>query len=248
MHAPIHNEFSGMNSLTRILCTTISVLLLFTFAAAPSSVQAQNEPGKVFLGVDGGLTQPTLGQGGTEADFLTGAFGGGHLMYNINRTLSFQLGAMYARRGGDNVFTEGDDNEIPAFDLEGEKYTLDYLDLSFLFKLTAPIEPVDGMKIRAVAGPIFGAMFDAELNKRDVMLEIQGQPEIDSRTRWWDIVGAVGGEIAIPIPRVQGAEVALNGQYHYGFTNIGNGDLGLSGFEYRNRNFVGSISLRFPLN
>jgi len=221
---------------------TFALALVFTLGILPA--EAQNTPGETYFGVEGGFVQSTLGQGGTSADFRQAPTAGIHFMHNINEALSVQIGVLYVERGGESVVATGDRNVSPAWDITSQEVKLEYADFPILFKLTAPFEPYPGVKFRAVAGPTFSARFDAEIGGEDSNRRLQSNSLVNDRTRFWDLTGVLGGEIVFPVPRVPGAELALNGQYHYGFLNVDT----TQSFEYRNRTFTGSLGLRIGLS
>lgn len=221
----------------------LPVLALFALAALPLSslpAQAQNTPGSVHLGVRGGITQSTFDVDQGDASGTSGFAGGLQVEYGINEALSVQLGFLYAEKGAENITAQGGPNTSDAFDLEGDRISTTYLDFPVLFKLTAPIDVVE---VSAMAGPSINFVSDATLNGSDRQGDLQSNEPVSNRVLLYDLAGVVGGEIAVPVPRLANVEVAVDGRYSYGFKNIEQ----TQGFDFRNQDFNGSLIVRVEL-
>ena len=231
-----------MNTLTRNLAASFVFLVGAACLVAPPSATAQNQPGALYLGVQGGLAQSQLAGDRVEASSRQGFNGGVSFQYNVNEVLSVELGALYTRRGADNVTSSGAPNtSSPAFDYDDDRLTINYYDFPLLVKLTAPIEAV---KVRALAGPALSFLASADENGDDIQRSIESTPAVERRFLLYDFAGVLGGEIALPLPSgfVDG-EVAIDGRYTFGLDNIDQ----TQGFELRNRTMSGSLIFRFAI-
>lgn len=225
--------------------TLRSVPFLLLFASAllftPLATQAQDQAGQAYLGVRGGLSQPTLsGDAIGSADARSEAGGGIFVGHTVNEVFSVQLEALYSIRGAENVTATGGPNESDALDLSGADLSVKYLEMPVLFKLTAPISVV---KIRGFAGPALGFQLGAQINGKDNYERLQSNPSVSSRFRFYDISGIVGGEIGVPVPGGFLDEVAVDGRYNIGLVDIDNNQ----GFHMKNEALSGTLSLRFNL-
>lgn len=216
-------------------------LLLASILFAPLTVQAQNRAGEAYLGVRGGLSQPTVnGDAIGNADAASEAGGGIFVGHNVNEAFSVQLEALYSTRGAENVEATGGPNESDALDLNGATLSMKYLEVPVLFKLTAPISVVN---IRGFVGPSLGFQLDAQINGKDTYEALQANPSVASRFLFYDINGIVGGEIGVPVPGGIVDEVAVDGRYNIGLVDVDNNQ----GFHMKNEALSGTLSLRFDL-
>ncbi|MFO8098686.1 MAG: porin family protein [Salinibacter sp.] len=230
-----------MNTLTRILAGSLVFLFGAALVAAPPSAVAQNEPGELYLGVQGGLTQSQLAGDGVDASSRQGFSGGVNFMYHVNEVFSVELGALYTKRGADGVTVTGASNKSsPAFDYDDDEVAINYYDFPLLLKLTAPVEPV---KVRLLAGPALSFLQSAKENDFNTQRSIESTPDVESRFLLYDLAGVVGGEIGMPLPGLTNGEVAVDGRYSFGFDNIDQ----TQGYELKNRSLSGSLILRFAL-
>jgi hypothetical protein len=230
-----------MTTLTRTLVATFVLLLGLAFMMGPPSATAQNQPGELSIGIQGGLTQSQLTGDGVNASSRQGYSGGVNFQYHINEALSVELGALYTERGADAVTASATANtSSPAFNYNDDQVTINYFDFPLLVKLTAPFEAV---KVRAVAGPALSFLRSAEENGRSTQRSIESTPEVERRFLLYDFAGVVGGEIAVPLPGLVNGEVALDGRYTFGLDNIDQ----TQGFELKNRTLSGSLVFRFAI-
>lgn len=234
-----HHEINSMDNPKRILCTPFSLVILALFSLAPLEAQAQEEPGTTYIGVSGGLAQSTFSGDGTSASSRQGFIGGAFAGYNFTSFFSVELQVLYAERGADDVSASGEGNMSGALAYDGDRITLEYIEVPLLFKFTAPIENV---KIRGFVGPSFDNVSSATINGQENLGQLQSNLKLEERLLFYDIGGIVGGEIAFPLPAIVD-EVALDGRYHFGFKNLDQ----FEGFNMENRSFRGTLSLRFDL-
>lgn len=230
-----------MTTLTRTLVATFAFVLGSALLMAPRSATAQNQPGELSIGIQGGLTQSQLTGARVDASSQQGYSGGVSFQYHINEALSVELGALYTERGADAVTSSGASNaSSPAFDYDNDRLAINYYDFPLLVKLTAPFEAV---KVRAIAGPALSFLQSAEENGRNTQRSIESTPEVERRFLLYDFSGVVGGEIAVPFPGFVNGEVALDGRYTFGLDNIDQ----TQGFELKNRTLSGSLIFRFTI-
>jgi len=230
-----------MTTLTRTLVATLGFLLGSALVLAPPSATAQNQPGELSIGIQGGLTQSQLAGDGVDASSQQGYSGGVSFQYHVNEALSVELGALYTERGADAVTASAASNtSSPAFNYNDDRVTINYYDFPLLVKLTAPFEAV---KLRAVAGPALSFLRSAEENGSSFQRSVESTPEVERRFLLYELSGVVGGEIAVPFPGLVDGEVALDGRYTFGFDNIDQ----TQGFELKNRTLSGSLIFRFAI-
>ncbi|MCS3784577.1 porin family protein [Salinibacter ruber] len=229
-----------MDRSTQLALLVLTLFALVPLSLLPHSAKAQPEPGSVHLGVRGGLTQSTFDVDQGSANSVSGFTGGLQVEYGINEALSVQLGFLYAERGADDITVQGGANTSDAFDLESDQISATYLDFPVLFKLTAPINAVE---VSVMAGPSINFVSDATLNGSSRQQALQSNAPVTNRMLLYDFAGVVGGEVAVPVPRLANVEVALDGRYSYGFKNIEQ----TQGFDFRNQGFNGSLIVRVEL-
>ncbi|WP_263819854.1 porin family protein [Salinibacter sp.] len=230
-----------MNRLTQKFIATAAFFIGIGVFLVPTSVLAQNQSDQLHLGVEGGLAQSQFTGDGTDASSYQGFSGGINFMYNLNEALSVEVKALYTESGADEVTASADPGtSSPAFNLDGDKFALDYYQFPILAKLTAPIEVV---KIRALAGPAISFLDGATKNGEDTRRNVQSEPPVNRRFKFYDLSGVVGGEIAVPLSGLLNAEVAVEGRYQFGLPNIDN----QQGFEIKNQSFNGALTFRIPL-
>ena len=230
-----------MNRLTQNFLATAAFLIGIGVFLAPTSMLAQNQSDQLHFGVEGGLAQSQFTGNGTDASSHQGFSGGINFMYNLNEALSGELKALYTEGGADEVTASADPGtSSPAFNLDGDEFTLDYYQFPILAKLTAPIDVV---KIRALAGPAISFLDGATKNGDETQRNIQSEPPVNRRFKFYDLSGVVGGEIAVPLSGLLNAEVAVEGRYQFGLPNIDN----QQGFEIKNQSFNGVLTFRIPL-
>jgi len=225
--------------LKRILSTILAIIAMTIFALAPTTAQAQNEPEAVYFGVLGGFSQATLDGGDvSSSSFQSGFTGGVSFTYNVNEAFSVQLETIYAERGGKGIDAAAGPSRSDALDYSDATIEVSYIEIPVLFKLTAPIEAV---KVRGFAGPAVSSLLNATINGRENQAWLQSNSPVEDRFSPVDLNGIIGGEIAVPLPRVAG-EVAIDGRYYLGFVNVDR-----EGFSMKNRTFSGTLSVRFAL-
>lgn len=237
-----HKRFvDSMNTLTRILVTSFAIVVGCVFVAGSQSATAQNEPGELSIGLHGGLAQSQFAGDGVEASSLQGFSGGIGFQYHVNEVFSVELGALYTRRGADNVTASVSQNtSSSAFNYDDDRLTVNYYDFPLLLKITAPIEAV---KLRALAGPALSFLRSASQNGDDIQRYTESQKPVENRFLLYDLAGVVGGEIAVPFPGLGNGEVAIDGRYSFGLDNVEQ----TQGFELKNRTLSGSLIFRFAM-
>lgn len=229
-----------MNKLTQTFLGTLTAFALVAFTLGPVEAQAQNEAGAVYFGVQGGLTQSSVTGSGTESSSRQGYSGGFHVMYNFTEMLSAQMDFTFAQRGADELTASSGPNVSDAYDLDNAELELQYYEFPLLLKVTAPIE---GVKLRAIAGPAVSFQTGATLDGREVQRQLQSNARVQNRFLLYDLFGMVGGELALPIPGISDSEVALDGRYQFGFKNVEQ----TQDMEMQNRSFNASLMFRFAL-
>lgn len=230
-----------MNRLTQSFIATSAFLISIGVFLTPTSVLAQNQSDQLYFGVEGGLAQSQFTGDGTDASSRQGFSGGINFMYNLNEALSVELKALYTESGADEVTASADPGtSSPAFNLNGDKLALDYYQFPILAKLTAPI---DAVRVRALAGPAISFLEGATKNGDETQRNIQSEPPVDRRFKFYDLSGVVGGEIAVPLSGLSNAEVAIEGRYQFGLPDIDN----QQGFELKSQSFSGALTFRIPL-
>lgn len=229
-----------MNKLTQSLFATLTVFAFAVFFLSPTEVKAQNEPGRVYFGVQGGLAQSSFSGSGTESSGLQGYSAGAHFMYHINEVLSAEMDFLFTRRGADGVNAASGPNVSNAYDLSDADVELTYYDFPLLLKLTAPIEQVN---LRAMAGPAISFQTGATINGEEIQRQLQSEARVQNRFLLYDVFGVVGGEIALPVPGLAQSEVAIDGRYSFGLKNVEQ----TQDMEMKNRSLSGSLIFRFAL-
>lgn len=229
-----------MITLKRTLYTSLTLAALASFVLIPHAVQAQNEPGVAYFGLQGGISQATLSNGSVSATSRQGGMGGIQVSYNLNEVLSVELDALYSQRGAEDVTVQGGPNVSDAFNYDNDAIRITYFQFPVLLKVTAPIEVV---KVRALLGPSISFLSGADENGNSRQIDLQSEQPVSDRFLLYDFEGVVGGEIGLPVPALGGSEVALRGQYDFGFKNIDQ----TQGFTLKNRSYSGSLIFRIPI-
>lgn len=213
-----------MQLVTSKLATSIATLFLLAGLALPGISQAQSP---VDIGVRGGLTQATFyGDDVASNDFRPGFTGGVFLNYQVNDAFAIQPEVLYSVRGTKNHFSATTNP-----DLEDVRVRQDVIEIPVLFKLSAPLSPVTP---RLYAGPALAFVTNSEVNGADA----------DDSFADADFSGVVGGEIAYALDKGPLSEIAIDGRYNIGFTQLG--DVG--NFEDVSTSaFTGTLSLRFDI-
>lgn len=229
-----------MITVTRTFFGTLTAIALLVFALGPSDVEAQNEAGAVYLGFQGGLTQSSVTGSGIESSGRQGYTGGFHVMYNLTDMLSAQMDFLYTERGAEGVNADSGPNVSSAYDLSDSVVDLKYFDFPLLFKATAPIDQV---KLSAMAGPAISFQTGATIDGDEVQRHLESNPRVQNRFLLYDLLGIVGGELAVPLPGISNSEVALDARYQFGLKNVEQ----TQDMELKNRSFSGSLLFRFAL-
>ena len=213
-----------MQNATSKATAAIATLALLAIVALPSTSQAQSA---FDIGIRGGVTQATFyGDDVASNDFRPGFTGGLFLTYHVNDAFSIQPEVLYSLRGAKNHFSA-----TTSPDLENVRVSQDVIEIPVLFKLSAPLSPITP---RIYVGPSLGFITSTSVDGVDT----------DNAFNDVDFGGVLGGEIAYQIGAGPVSEVALDGRYNLGFTNLG--DVG--NFEdVRNSAFTGTMSLRFNI-
>ena len=188
------------------------------------TTQAQSP---VDLGIRGGLSQATFyGDDVASNDFRPGFTGGVFLNYQVNDVFAIQPEVLYSVRGAKNHFSE-----TTSPDLNDVRVRQDVIEIPVLFKLSAPLSPITP---RLYAGPALAFITNSEIDGADA----------DDAFTDTDFGGVVGGEIAYALNKGPLSEIAIDGRYNLGFTELG--DVG--DFEAVSTSaFTGTLSLRFDL-
>lgn len=231
------DNLTRFSAAKRFLLTALGLFVITTLALLPTDAHAQNEPGALFIGAQGGIAQSSFEVEGGSSSSRQGFSGGIHFMYNINEALSAELDILYTRQGGDDVTASGGPNVSNAFNLENDRMTVNYLRFPVIFKLTAPIE---GVKVRALAGPSIDFLVGAKQNGSETQQALQSEAPVSTRFLLYDLAGVVGGEIALPVPGLRNTEIAVDGRYKFGFLNVDEEPE----FVLKNRSFGGSLIFR----
>ncbi|WP_103029474.1 porin family protein [Salinibacter altiplanensis] len=209
-----------MQTVTSKLTASIATLALLVGFALPMSSQAQSP---IDLGVRGGVTQATFyGDDVASNDFRPGFTGGVFLNYQVNEAFAVQPEVLYSRRGTKNH------NSAAGNDIRVRQ---DVIEIPVLLKLSAPTAPVTP---RIYVGPALGFVTNSEIDGEDA----------DDDFNDAEFSGVVGGEIAYALNKGPLSEIALDGRYNIGFTDLGDAN----NFEDVSTSaFTGTLSLRFDL-
>ncbi|MFB6272976.1 MAG: porin family protein [Salinibacter sp.] len=216
----------------------LALLVVGSLVLVPRSTQAQNQPGALYVGLQGGISQSSFTGDGVSSNSRQGLTGGIHFMYNINEALSVEFDFLYTERGANSITAQGGPDVSDAYDLAGDRMTIDYYDFPVLFKLTAPIEAV---KVRAFVGPSISFLAGATENGNTVQKDLQSEVPVTDRFLLYDLGGVVGGEIAVPLPGVANGELAVDGRYTIGYSNVDQ----TQDFTLKNRSLSGSLVFRY---
>lgn len=211
-----------MQTIITRITAAFATLTLLAGLALPLTSQAQSP---VDIGVRGGVTQATFyGDDVFSNDFRPGFTGGVFLNYQVNEAFSIQPEVLYSVRGAKNHFNE-------AGTLENVRVRQDVIEIPVLFKLSAPLSPITP---RLYVGPALGFVTNSEVNGNDA----------DDAFSDADFSGVVGGEIAFAVNKGPLSEIALDGRYNLGLTELGD----VEGFEEVSTSaFTGTLSLSFSL-
>lgn len=194
------------------------------FAFTPPNAQAQQSP--LHVGVRGGLGQASFyGDDVEDAGYRPGFTGGVYLTYQVNRAFSIQPELLYTVRGAK-------DHDVAATTaVEDFRVRQDFIEVPILFKLSAPLQPVTP---RLFAGPSFNFATNHEIDGVDA----------DDSFSDFGVGGVIGGEIAYDLGHGVLDEVALDGRWGFGLSELGD----TANIEsVSNTVFSGTINLRFNI-
>lgn len=194
------------------------------------------------LGILVGLNSSTFGGGelGDGADRRTGLAIGGYGVFRINPAVSFRPELLYARKGAAQS-AEGDEVAI----------ALSYVEAPLLLQFAPAARGATGVRPHFYVGPTLALRTgcEFEVNAQGVSASVdcenlgtlvgeQVGESIDTDAHTFDVLGTVGGGIAVPLG---GRDVTIGARYSHGFSKIFEEDAA------KNRVLTVYGSIEFPL-